>query len=198
MEKSEGRAKLSHRVVESGGRGPRAAEGRLSVPEHLLCVWSKAGISYALGFSLMGSVPRVPLSQLIQIKTPRHGETICRSHISSKGLALGLFPLPQLFLLPSTPSPRPREGVNEAYVGRGRAKELCPQVPAGLAVVARPGPGATLPCLSVLPHEGWWLIPLWGGVGAPSHAGPCQDPALETQSLSPKDHAHSHSVLWAG
>lgn len=119
-------------------------------------------------------------------------------------LGLGLFPLPQLFILPSSPSPSPspspgpREGVNEASTGRGWGKELCPQVPASLPVVTRPGPGATLPCLSALPHKGRWLIPLSGGVGAPSHAGPCQDPALETQSLSPKGRSHSHSDLWQG
>lgn len=69
--------------------------------------------------------------------------------------------------------------------GRGRGKELCPQVPAGLPVVARPGPGAILPCLSTLPHEGWWLVPLWWG--GPFTCWACQYPALETQSLSPKN-----------
>lgn len=122
---------------------------------------------------------------------------LSKPHKQLRARARPLSTASAVFSLPSTPSPRPgpspREGVNEASTGRGWGKELCPQVPAGLPVVARPGPGATLPCLSALPHEGWWLISLWGGVGAPSHAGPCRDPALETQSLSPKHHSHSHS-----
>lgn len=56
----------------------------------------------------------------------------------------------------------------------------------GFPVVARPEPGAALPLPLGSPHVGWWLVPLWGGVGAPHVSGPCQDPTLETQSLSPK------------
>lgn len=71
-------------------------------------------------------------------------------------------------------------------------------VPAGVRgfpVVARPEPGAALPLPLGSPHVGWWLVPLWGGVGAPHVSGPCQDPTLETQSLSPKGGSPSHSGI---
>lgn len=67
-------------------------------------------------------------------------------------------------------------------------------------MVARPEPGATLSLPVGSPHVGWWLVPLWGGVGAPHMSGPHQDPALETQSLSPKGGSPSHSGIpgWGG
>ena len=70
-----------------------------------------------------------------------------------------------------------------------QGKALCPQVPAGLPVVARPRPGATLPLPVYSPQRGVAAdTPLgWGG-GPCTCLGPaCQDPALETQSLSSWD-----------
>lgn len=55
--------------------------------------------------------------------------------------------------------------------------------------------GAALPLPVGSPHVGWWLVPLWGGVGAPHVSGARQDPALETQSLSPRGSSPSHSGI---
>lgn len=65
-------------------------------------------------------------------------------------------------------------------------------------MVAIPGPGATplLPVCSA--RTGWWLVPLWAGVGAFHMFGPRQDPTLETQSLCPKDCSLSHSGSLGG
>lgn len=67
-----------------------------------------------------------------------------------------------------------------------QGKAFCPQVPAGLPVVARPRPGAALLMPVYSPRHGVVAdTPLgWGG-GPCTCLGPaCQDAALETQSLS--------------
>ena len=79
---------------------------------------------------------------------------------------LGLFPLPQLFLFALHPRPSPREGVNEAGLGEAGRR---PSVHRCLQVFPwwpDPGLAPLCSCLSTLPDMGWWLIPLWGGVGA--------------------------------
>lgn len=81
---------------------------------------------------------------------------------------LGLFPLPQLFLFALHPRPSPREGVNEAGLGEAGRR---PSVHRCLQVFPwwpDPGLAPLCSCLSTLPDMGWWLIPLWGGVGAPA------------------------------
>lgn len=65
-------------------------------------------------------------------------------------------------------------------------------------MVAIPGPGATPPLPVCSAHTGWWLVPLWAGVGAFHMFGPRQDPTLETQSLCPKDCSLSHSGSLGG
>lgn len=65
-------------------------------------------------------------------------------------------------------------------------------------MVAIPGPGATPPLPVCSARTGWWLVPLWAGVGAFHMFGPRQDPALETQSLCPKDCSLSHSGSLGG
>lgn len=65
-------------------------------------------------------------------------------------------------------------------------------------MVAIPGPGATPPLPVCSARTGWWLVPLWAGVGAFHMFGPRQDPTLETQSLCPKDCSLSHSGSLGG
>lgn len=65
-------------------------------------------------------------------------------------------------------------------------------------MVAIPGPGATPPLPVCSARTGWWLVPLWAGVGAFHMFGPRQDPTLETQSLCPKDYSLSHSGSLGG
>lgn len=65
-------------------------------------------------------------------------------------------------------------------------------------MVAIPGPGATPPLPVCSARTGWWLVPLWAGLGAFHMFGPRQDPTLETQSLCPKDCSLSHSGSLGG
>ena len=107
-----------------------------------------------------------------------HKQLSAWSRALSTASAVSLCPPP-----PAQPSPR--EGTNEAGAGRGRGRlyaHRCRQVHPW-----RPDLGLAPLCPACLLSPcGMWLVPLSGGVEALHVSVPCQDPTLETQSLSPK------------
>ena len=169
MGKSEVGAQVSHRVVRLGSSATPwgCALTALGDRAPTVCLhW--VGTSHEL--PLMGSVWCEPWPWFYRRKISSKEKRSARALQAVTGRRWDSFHCLSGFSSPSTPTPHPcpREGVNEAVlgaVGARRSVHRCQQVfpwwpDLGLAPLG--------PRLSALPHLGWWLTPLWGGVGGPA------------------------------